>query len=416
MTPTLSICMPTYNRGHLIGRAFASVLRLVELGVAVEVVIGDNASTDDTPAVLARLAERHGFVRVFRNPTNVGALVNCQMCLRRARGEFAFYLADDDTLLADEVHALVALLQARPDIAMAALPYEMWDDGEGRVTGTSRKPGASFLIEGGDFARALDLCLDQNFLPEIFLMRRAVIDDIVAGQADAYYSFVNLASALRHGGVLVHHRPAYRFHSTCQGSMETSGWAVATGQFEEFRAGLELCLFQLDRRTPLTPEQRAGYGARIDRYIRARMLQAANDLALRQEHRKAMTLLRRLAVWITGGPELERLHQLSAFIAPLACAQEVHALARAGFGARFLALHHETMDPLFLNVATTVLSLGGLERLDINEAVRTGRQEETVVLAERPEHVPAIRAAGFPSPHVFVPARMVADTPGAQTR
>ncbi len=42
--PKLSICMPTYNRAHLIERAIASVSILHDL----EVIISDNASTDNT--------------------------------------------------------------------------------------------------------------------------------------------------------------------------------------------------------------------------------------------------------------------------------------------------------------------------------------------------------------------------------
>ena len=55
MTPdTITVVIPTYNRAAMVQRAIASVLN--ETRVPIRVYVLDNASTDETPDVLARLA------------------------------------------------------------------------------------------------------------------------------------------------------------------------------------------------------------------------------------------------------------------------------------------------------------------------------------------------------------------------
>lgn len=410
MAPKLSICMPTYNRAHLIERAFASVLRLRALGVDLEVVIGDNASTDDTPATVARLAAQHGFVRPFRNSRNLGSLVNYQLCLRRSRGDYALYLADDDTLVPEAVVHVLRMLDARPDLSMAVLSFQVWDDTEDRGLGAWPNLKEPVVIGRDDFGSAFHLFLNDIVLPEIVVMRRPVIEAIVAEQVDAYYAFTNFAHALSRGNVWLYDRPAYRFHTTTQHSMDSEGWNVAVGSFEEFRAGLEYCLLHMNRATPLTPEQRAAWKARIEVFIQRRMLNAGKRLILRREPRKAVTVLQRLSLWVTDERARAELRELAATALPEACADDVLFLAREGLGARWVALHADQPDdPPFFQIVTAVLAREGLQRIGLGEAVQSGAQERTVVLVQRPDLVPATVAAGFPAPNVLVPSGMIAD-------
>jgi glycosyltransferase involved in cell wall biosynthesis len=96
-TPFLSVCIPTYNRVNYLQKCLRSVLP--QITDDVEVIVQDNASTDDTWKFLAALA--HTGVHVARNATNIGLVGNFIEVVRRARGTYIYVLTDDDYLLID---------------------------------------------------------------------------------------------------------------------------------------------------------------------------------------------------------------------------------------------------------------------------------------------------------------------------
>src|SRR5262249_43627784 len=71
--PLLSICIPTYNRSHFLKECLRSLFAQTFDHSAVEVIVSDNASTDDTPNVVRKYAERYPIVKYVRNETNIGA-------------------------------------------------------------------------------------------------------------------------------------------------------------------------------------------------------------------------------------------------------------------------------------------------------------------------------------------------------
>ncbi len=407
MPPKLSICMPTYNRSNLIGRALESVRQLHDLGVDLEVVIGDNASTDDTAIVVAELAKQYSYIRYFRNSRNFGSIINYQLCLKRARGEFALYLADDDHLLPTEIFSTLKTLEQRPDISMAVLAVEVWDDMQDQLIAVWPNFPEPLLLGQGDFANALRLFLKDIVLPEIVVMRRSTIDSMLAEQTNAYYAFVQFAHGLSSGNVWFPVRPGYRFHMSQQASMDTAGWNIAVGSFEEHKAGLEYCLLHMHKKSPLTTEMRDSYQRQIENYSWRRMFNAARRLSLRGEHRKAVALLQRLQLWATDETMGKTIRSMIASSAPSACAESIVFLAQEAFSARYLAIHNDRNDPLFTAIATGVMSHGALQVIGLNDAVRLGVQEQTLVLAQRADLVAATHCAGFPLPQIIVPEQMM---------
>lgn len=406
MSPKLSICMPTYNRANLLERAVASVQELQDLGINLELVIGDNASTDDTPATISRLSQKYPFIRPFRNSKNLGHLLNFQLCLRRARGEFALYLADDDTLLAEEVLNVVNILDQRADLSAALLSFEMWDDNQGLSTGIWPNFKENATLKKEHFVSALNLFIDDMVLTEFFLMKRVVIDRLIAKRIDAYYSFSQFITCIECGNIWVNRRPAYRFR-TNPGVTDTAGWDVAVSSFDETRAGLERCLLHLQRTTPLSSADREMYQLRIESYMRERMWQASKRMFLRGEYIKAATVFQRLSSWRADEKHMNEINELAKTNAPLACAEEIDFVACEGLNASYIALHNDREDAMLATIVTSVLSRGNLQRVGLNEAVRAGIQEKTVVLVQRTELIPATHAASFPLSHILVPEQMM---------
>lgn len=96
MPPLLSICIPTYNRSANLDRCLNTILPQLEAGAPVEVLVSDNASSDDTPDVVKRYADRYPFLKYSRNSENIGGDRNIYRVMRQARGKFIKMQGDDD--------------------------------------------------------------------------------------------------------------------------------------------------------------------------------------------------------------------------------------------------------------------------------------------------------------------------------
>jgi glycosyltransferase involved in cell wall biosynthesis len=92
----VSVGIPTYNRERELERAIESVLNQTYRNV--ELVVSDNASTDNTEAMCRRLAQRDARLRYIRHPVNRGASANFTAALENARGPLFMWLGDDDWL------------------------------------------------------------------------------------------------------------------------------------------------------------------------------------------------------------------------------------------------------------------------------------------------------------------------------
>lgn len=98
----MSICIPTYNRSKQLGECLDSVLSsMKEHENEVEIVISDNASTDNTQALINRYNRKHLIIRYHRNDENLGGENNFYIAAEKASGEYVWILADDDKI-ADE--------------------------------------------------------------------------------------------------------------------------------------------------------------------------------------------------------------------------------------------------------------------------------------------------------------------------
>jgi glycosyltransferase involved in cell wall biosynthesis len=114
--PRLTVLLPTYNRAASLPRAIDSVL--AQTRGDFELLISDNASTDDTKDVCARYAELDRRVRHFRQPINRGPIPNFNWLLEQARSEFVLLLADDDWLDADYVERCVEAIEADASLSI----------------------------------------------------------------------------------------------------------------------------------------------------------------------------------------------------------------------------------------------------------------------------------------------------------
>jgi len=95
--PRVSVLIPTKNRARLLVRGL-DALRGQSDG-DYEVIVSDNASTDDTAEVCRQYADCFPSFRYIYQEVEIPAISNWRACLDAARGQYSFILCDDDVLI-----------------------------------------------------------------------------------------------------------------------------------------------------------------------------------------------------------------------------------------------------------------------------------------------------------------------------
>src|SRR6202035_2563623 len=93
----ITVVIPTYRRPQLLARAIRSVLAQTDPDFAVWVY--DNASRDETAAVVAKFMAEDRRIHYVANQTNVGAHANMNQGMERVASAYFTVLSDDDLLL-----------------------------------------------------------------------------------------------------------------------------------------------------------------------------------------------------------------------------------------------------------------------------------------------------------------------------
>ncbi len=126
--PTLTVGVPVYNMGTYLEEAVESVL--AQSFRDLELIISDNASTDDTEAIGRALAARDPRVTYRRNAENVGLVANNNLLVPLARGRLFKWMNADDVLRPGYLERCVAALDADPSVVLA-YPQTAFVDGDG---------------------------------------------------------------------------------------------------------------------------------------------------------------------------------------------------------------------------------------------------------------------------------------------
>lgn len=135
--PRVSIVIPVYNQIDYTYACLQSVLEHTD--IPYEVILADDVSEDDTK----HIAEFVKNIKVIRNETNTGFLLNCNHAAGYARGEYIFFLNNDTQVKQGYLNALVELMDRDESVGMTGskLVYPdgrlqeaggiIWSDGSG---------------------------------------------------------------------------------------------------------------------------------------------------------------------------------------------------------------------------------------------------------------------------------------------
>lgn len=132
----VSVILLSYNHAATVGRALDSVLALAAQCPDMEIVVGDDGSTDGCYEICAEYASRHsGIVRLMPRCANMGVVANYFRCLKECRGEFVTDCAADDMRLPGQwLAAQIDMLRQNP--SMVAVGSEWIELRDGVQTGS----------------------------------------------------------------------------------------------------------------------------------------------------------------------------------------------------------------------------------------------------------------------------------------
>jgi glycosyltransferase involved in cell wall biosynthesis len=110
--PLLSICLPTYNRADLLQLALHSLVpQIEECKGEVELIISDNASSDNTYEVVKEALECK-YIHYYCNNENIGAVKNMVLLTNElANGEYCWIIGDDDMVNRKKLSKILNILR-----------------------------------------------------------------------------------------------------------------------------------------------------------------------------------------------------------------------------------------------------------------------------------------------------------------
>ncbi|MGG4049562.1 glycosyltransferase [Paenibacillus favisporus] len=186
--PLVSIIIPVYNQWNYTYSCLASILENTK-DTSYEVIIADDMSTDETINIQNYVDN----VRVVRDGTNRGFLLNCNNAAKQARGKYIFFLNNDTNVQPEWLSSLVQLIESDSKIGMVGskLIYPdgrqqeaggiIWDDASGWNFGRlddPEKPEYNYVkevdyISGAAILIRHDLWkeiggFDERFVPAYF--------------------------------------------------------------------------------------------------------------------------------------------------------------------------------------------------------------------------------------------------------
>ena len=179
---TLTVAVPTFNRAAMLRQSLESIL--AQEGVSMRVVVLDNASTDDTPSVVA--GYRDPRLSLNRSPKNVGLLRNWNRCISVNRSEFLCVFCDDDLMRPGFLLKSMRLLEANPDVGFCFSSYEVID-GEGATIPSTLRDVPGGVMDGSTFLEYIASGRGFTMFPSTVVYRASALA-YGGGQFDSPHS------------------------------------------------------------------------------------------------------------------------------------------------------------------------------------------------------------------------------------
>jgi glycosyltransferase involved in cell wall biosynthesis len=171
--PHISVTIPTYNRGHLIGRTIESVLQ--QEFDDYDLMVVDDASSDNTVKIVSELSRNDRRIRLAVNDCNLGLTRNWNRCLDLAQGPLVQVLLSDDLIDPDYLKIVSERFESYPETGFVAASCRYIDAQDNVIH--AGNPISPCYVEAGDEAVSWFL---SNGFPHVssIVMRRQCYEEL----------------------------------------------------------------------------------------------------------------------------------------------------------------------------------------------------------------------------------------------
>lgn len=167
--PLVSVILPVYNAGLYLSEAITSI---VEQNYRHwQLIIVDDASTDNSLAIAQAFAKKYKRIQVFHNSRHQGVAQAANLALKKAQGQFIARMDGDDIALADRLAKQVEFLQDHPRVVAVGSQCQLID-ATGKRIGKKNLPLKSQEIYEGLMSRLPiqqpSMMVNRTLLPKNF--------------------------------------------------------------------------------------------------------------------------------------------------------------------------------------------------------------------------------------------------------
>ena len=214
LKPAVSIIIPVFNNANYTQNCLERLTQTLPHNFKGEIIIVDDASSDETPDLLSRWAKLDPRIQVLRNTENAGFIRSCNRGASAAQGEIIVFLNNDTLPQPGWLPPLLRILRDRPD-AGAVGGQLIYPDG------TLQEAGGLICSDGsgcnfGKHAKSADAPL-FNFVREVDYCSGALLATrrnlfMETGGFDlryepAYYEDSDYCFTLRSKGHRIYYQP-----------------------------------------------------------------------------------------------------------------------------------------------------------------------------------------------------------------
>ncbi|MHC2148082.1 glycosyltransferase family 2 protein [Pseudomonas sp. 210_17 TE3656] len=196
-TPLVTVIIASYNHARYIEKSVNSVINQTYSNI--ELLVIDDGSTDESPAILRQLQEKHGFDLRFQ--ANKGLAATLNDAIERARGELIVPFGSDDIMVAHRIATQVEYMKGKPEVGICSANIETIDQ-DGRVMGPREQRKRNLPFRRLDFD---DLFLDRKPGPmaATLMLRREALDKVGGFNANIRLEDVYIELAIARAGYFI---------------------------------------------------------------------------------------------------------------------------------------------------------------------------------------------------------------------
>lgn len=173
--PLVSIIVPTYNLKDIFLECLQTIVN--QDYIHTEIIVVDNASTDGTSEMVKKQFPR---VILIRNTKNLGSTGGMNTGLKKAKGEYLWFIDHDNILNRNMLSQMVKLAESDPHIGIAVPKIYYWEKKDiiwAAGTSVNMITGINIAREGKDVGQ-YEKIEEVDIAPANFLVRREVIDKV----------------------------------------------------------------------------------------------------------------------------------------------------------------------------------------------------------------------------------------------